>query len=60
MPSWVVNPWPSTSPRAMVYTYAVLDGLERLGILGEVEGVEQANRPAAHDDDVVLPHRRGD
>ena len=25
------------SPRAMVYTYAVLDGLERLGILGEVE-----------------------
>jgi 3-(3-hydroxy-phenyl)propionate hydroxylase len=25
------------SPRAMVYTYAVLDGLDRLGILGEVE-----------------------
>jgi len=25
------------SPRAMVYTYAVLDGLERLGILGEIE-----------------------
>ncbi len=25
------------SPRAMVYTYAVLDGLERLGILDEVE-----------------------
>ena len=26
----------------------------------EAEGVEQADRPAAHDDDVVLPHRRGD
>jgi 3-(3-hydroxy-phenyl)propionate hydroxylase len=25
------------SPRAMVYAYAVLDGLERLGILGEIE-----------------------
>jgi 6-hydroxy-3-succinoylpyridine 3-monooxygenase len=25
------------SPRAMVYTYAVLDGLERLGILEEIE-----------------------
>jgi 6-hydroxy-3-succinoylpyridine 3-monooxygenase len=25
------------SPRAMVYTYAVLDGLERLGILQEIE-----------------------
>ena len=25
------------SPRAMVYTYAVLDGLERLGILDEIE-----------------------
>ncbi len=25
------------SPRAMVYTYAVLDGLERLGILAEIE-----------------------
>jgi len=26
----------------------------------EAEGIEQADRPAAHDDDVVLPHRRGD
>ena len=25
------------SPRAMVYTYAVLDGLDRLGLLGEIE-----------------------
>jgi 3-(3-hydroxy-phenyl)propionate hydroxylase len=27
------------SPRAMVYTYAVLDGLDRLGILDEVEAL---------------------